>query len=189
MATARKLTDDGLPTGLNVDEFLAWTKDQPGRFELHDGAVIAMSPERVGHASMKGRVYRALYDAVRAAKLSCHVLPDGVAVHISDRKWYEPDALVYRGPAAPADDIKIDAPIIVVEVVSPSSVKLDTQLKLTGYYAVESIQHYLIVLIEEQRVIHHQRQSDETILTRLLSAGPLRLDPPGIEVDITELFN
>ncbi len=187
MATARKLTDDGFPTGLTVDEFLAWCKDRPGRYELHEGAVIAMSPERVGHAATKFAVQRALYDAVQAAKLPCHVLPDGVAVHVSDRKWYEPDALVYCGPEAPADDLKIDAPIIVVEVVSPSSVNLDTQLKLTGYFGVASVQHYVIVLIEEQRLIHHQRQGDDTILTRLLSAGPLRLDPPGIEIDVNSL--
>ena len=188
MATARKLTDDGLPTGLTVDEFLAWCKDQSGRYELHDGAVIAMSPERVGHAATKGRIFIALSEAVRAAKLPCHVLPDGVAVHISDRKWYEPDALVYCGDEAAADDIKIDAPIVVVEVVSPSSAKLDTQLKLTGYFAVESIQHYVILLIEEKRLIHHQRQGDDTILTRLISAGSLRLEPPGIEINVAELF-
>ncbi len=188
MATARKLTDDGLPSGINVDEFLIWYKEQPGRYELHDGTVYAMSPERVGHASTKFAVQRALFDAVKRADLPCHVLPDGIAVHVSDRKWYEPDALVYCGPEVANDDIKIANPMIIVEVASPSTMRLDKSDKLIGYFAVESVQHYLIIHIGEARIIHHQRQGDGTILTRLLSSGPLRLDPPGIEIDVTELF-
>jgi Uma2 family endonuclease len=120
--------------------------------------------------------------------LPCHMVPDGVAVHVSDRKWYEPDAQVYCGPKANDEAIKIDNPIIIVEVVSPSSTRLDKSEKLIGYFAVESVQHYLIVLIDPARIIHHQRQSDGNILTRLISTGPLRLDPPGIEIDVAKLF-
>ena len=35
---------------MNVDEFLAWAEDRPGRFELVDGEVFAMSPEQIGRA-------------------------------------------------------------------------------------------------------------------------------------------
>ena len=45
---------------MNVDEFLAWAVDQPGRYELFRGEVYAMSPETAGHADTKGslRNYR-----------------------------------------------------------------------------------------------------------------------------------
>jgi Uma2 family endonuclease len=189
MATARKLTDDGFPTGLNVDEFLVWYEQQSGRYELHDGDVFAMAPARVRHASAKARLFTLLNDAVRRANLPCHTLPDGIAVHVSDTKWYEPDALVYCGPEAPGDDISIANPVIVVEVASPSTARLDETAKLSGYFLVPSVQHYLIVYPGRPPLVHHQRQADGTILTRLLSTGPLRLDPPGIEIDVTELFN
>jgi Uma2 family endonuclease len=187
MTTARKLPDGGLPRGLTVDQFVAWYKEQPGRYELHDGDVYAMSPARVRHSVMKGRAYTALTDAVQRAGVPCHVMPDGIAVHVSDRKWYEPDALVYCGPEAPDDDISIANPVIVVEVASPSTVRLDETAKLSGYFDVPSVQHYLIVY-PDKPVVHHQRQADGTILTRLLSTGPLRLDPPGLDLDVESLL-
>lgn len=189
MATAAKKRDGALPTGLDVDAFLAWVKDHPGRYELHDGEVFAMSPARVLHGVKKFAMQRALLSAVREARLSCHVMPDGIAVHVSDQKWYEPDALVYCGPEAPGDDIKIDDPIIVVEVASPSTGNLDATHKLVGYFSVLSVQHYVIVNPATKLLVHHKRQDDGTILTRIITAGPLQLDPPGLTVDLTEILS
>jgi hypothetical protein len=38
---------------MNVDEYLVWAGEQSGRYELLDGAVVAMSPEGAGHAEKK----------------------------------------------------------------------------------------------------------------------------------------
>jgi len=46
----------------------------------------------------------------------------------------------------------------------------------------------LIVDPERLPVIHHQRQNDGTILTRLISEGAVRFDPPGIEIAIGQLL-
>ena len=190
MGTARKLPDGpGLPTGLDVAAFLDWVQRNPGRFELHDGEIFAMSPARVRHGVKKFAIQRALLDGVRNAGLPCHIMPDGIAVHVSDKKWYEPDALVYCGPEAPGDDIKIDNPLIIVEVASPSTGGLDASDKLLGYFSVPSVQHYIIVSPADKRLIHHKRQNDETILTSIISAGPLHLDPPGLSVDLTEILS
>ena len=54
------------PGRMTVDEFLAWAMAQPeGRFELVDGKVVAMAPERVAHARLKSEVWLALRDAIR----------------------------------------------------------------------------------------------------------------------------
>ena len=37
-------------------------------------------------------------------------------------------------------------------------------------------------------VVHHRRRGDGSIDTQLLSAGPLKLDPPGITVTVEELY-
>lgn len=47
--------------------------------------------------------------------------------------------------------------------------------------------HYLIFGPEHPVVIHHGRQADGAILTRVLREGVLRLDPPGLEIDIGAL--
>lgn len=188
VATVRK-TDGELPSDLTVAEFLAWAKDRAGRFELHDGQVVAMAPERVGNVVVKGRIFRALGDAIARAKLPCHALPDGAAVRVSDKKWYESDALVYCGATAPVDDLEITNPIVVVEVVSPSTVQVDETSKLIGYFSIPSIEHYLIIYPEGLPLVHHRRQADGTILTSLVSGGKIKLDPPGVEFDVGEIHS
>lgn len=180
---------DRLPRGLDVDQFLDWYEQQPGRYELHNGEVFAMSPQRNWHATTKGSIYVALRAAIASAGLPCHAMPDGVAVHVSGDKWYEPDALVYCGPPAPGNDIKIDHPVVIVEVASPSTVNLDETSKLVGYFSLASVHHYIIVYPRDKRLVHHQRQVDGTILTRIVTAGPLRLDPPSLSVDLTEVLS
>ena len=55
---------------MTVDEFLPWAEAQErGRYELHEGEVIAVSPERAVHWKTKGAVFIALRDAIRAAAL------------------------------------------------------------------------------------------------------------------------
>ena len=54
---------------MTVTEFLAWAEKQPkGRYELVDGQVIAMSPERNRHALVKFNVAGALKAAVMRAR-------------------------------------------------------------------------------------------------------------------------
>src|ERR1700733_14249206 len=50
------------------------------RFERIEGRVVVMAPERVGHARLKGRMYRALSAAVEVARLPCEVLVDGPTI-------------------------------------------------------------------------------------------------------------
>jgi Uma2 family endonuclease len=172
-----------LPNQMTVDEFLPWAEAQErGRYELHDGEVIAMSPERAVHWKVKFNVAIALRNAIAAAGLKCHAVPDGATVRISPRTAFEPDALVYCGEEVPSDSLEVPNPVIVVEVLSPGTQMTDMRDKLRGYFTVASVHHYLIVDPEKQVVIHHARGAGDALQTRLVSAGQLRLDPPGIDV-------
>ena len=106
---------------MSVDQFLAWAEGQPGRYELADGMVHAMAPETAGHAERKAAVYSALSAGIRARGLNCHALPDGMTVRIDEITAYEPDALVYCGGKISPSSIQVPNPLIVVEVLSPST--------------------------------------------------------------------
>ena len=174
---------------MTVDEFLPWAEAQErGRYELHEGEVIAMSPERAGHWKTKGAVFIALRDAIRAAGLKCHAVPDGATVRISQGTAFEPDALLYCGDEVARDSLEVPNPVIVVEVLSPGTQMTDMRDKLRGYFTVASIHHYLIVDPEKQMAIHHARGQGDALQTRLVSAGELRLDPPGLTVTLASFF-
>jgi Uma2 family endonuclease len=175
-------------TQMTVDEYLAWAEEHPGRYELLEGSVVAMSPEGAGHAEKKAAVHAALLAGVRARHLACYVLPDGMTVRIDDRTAYEPDALVYCGAKLASSAVEVPNPIIVVEVLSPSTRRVDLSAKLADYFRLPSIAHYLIVDPGQRRVIHHMRAGDNTILTRIVSDGIVTLDPPGIAIEIKDIY-
>jgi Uma2 family endonuclease len=174
---------------MTTTEFLAWadTQDQ-GRFELFQGEIIAVAPERVGHAQSKANTWRALDDAIKAAGLPCQAFVDALGVEISAETTYNPDALVNCGSPLPADVMLAANPVIVVEVLSPSTRHIDKSTKLADYFTVASLHHYLIVDLKKRHVLHYQRQSDGGLLVRIINDGLIKLDPPGISVAVADLF-
>jgi Uma2 family endonuclease len=129
-----------------------------------------------------------LWEAIRLKGLPCRVYPDGMTIRIDARVTYEPDASVTCGPRTPPDAIEIHDPVVVVEVLSPSTAAVDHGRKLSGYFSLASVQHYLILDPERRVVIHHKRGASEAIETRVLTGGVARLDPPGFEVGVEALF-
>ncbi len=174
-------------TRMSVDEYLAWSEDNPGRYELVQGEVFAMAAERARHANTRVAVFDALRSGLRAAGIPCRAMPDGMTVRIDARTAYEPDALVYCGPRIDPDAVEVRNPVIVVEVASPSTRRTDAGEKLTGYFRVPSIQHYLMVDPDRRTVIHHRRAEDG-IETAFLQDGTLILDPPGLELSVPSVF-
>jgi Uma2 family endonuclease len=173
---------------MTVDEYLAWAVGRPGRYELFRGEVFAMSPETVGHLRAKGAVFSALGAGIRQRGLSCQVLPDGATIRIDDHTAYEPDALVYCGQEHPSSAIEVPNPVIVVEVLSPSTQRIDVSTKLAGYFRLPSVAHYLIVDLTQRLVVHHARGGGDTIITRIVTDGRIALDPPGLELAVSEIF-
>jgi Uma2 family endonuclease len=176
---------------MNVDEFLAWSERQSAenRYELVDGEVVPMSPERYRHSLVKFEAARTLDAAVKAAGVPCRVLPDGPGVVINDRTTRVPDASVrYRGRAKPNPESTVLAtPLIVLEVVSPSTERDDLGDKLVEYLSVPSIHHYLIVLPMKRAVAHHKRNDQGEWSIYIRQDGDIVLDPPGIKVAVADL--
>lgn len=174
---------------MTVDEFLVWGEAQEsGRYELQDGEVVAMSPERAAHLETKANVWLGLREAIKKANLNCYAIPDGALVRISANTAFEPDALVYCGEKRAPHDIEFPNPIIVVEVLSPGTSLRDLRDKLRGYFTVPSVHHYLIVDTDKPMIIHHARAEGDALTTRILTEGSLRLDPPGLELAVAEIF-
>ncbi len=167
---------------MTADAFIAWAMEQPEgkRYELVAGEIVAMAPERSIHALTKFRIARRLAEAVEAAGLPCTVYTDGMAVAVDDHTIYEPDAMARCGDDLPDDALTVSDPVIVVEVLSPSTSAVDTGNKFSDYFRLASVRHYLLVRPDKRVVVHHERDAAGAIATRIIHDGTLRLDPPGI---------
>ena len=126
---------------------------------------------------------------IRKRGLPCYVLPDGPTVRVDETTAYEPDALVYCGQKVAPTALEIPNPVIIVEVLSPSSKRIDVSLKLAGYFLLPSVAHYLIVDPTQPSIIHHARGSGDTILTRIVTDGTITLDPPGLELAVADIYS
>ena len=167
---------------MNADEFLAWAMEQPegAHYELVAGQVVAMAPERAMHGMVKARLARFIGNAIDAAGLPCETYIDSMAVRVNADTIYEPDVMVRCGMSLDRNAIEVTDPIIVVEVLSPSSSKRDTGSKLADYLSIPSVRHYLIVSTDTPVIIHHRRDETGAIATTILRDGAVHLDPPGI---------
>ena len=174
---------------LSSDEFIDWAlRQQSGRYELVAGRVVAMAPERARHNLAKAQVWLALSRAVKDAGLPCTVFTDGMTVVIDKYHAREPGAAIQCSHEISPDALTLHAPVVVVEVVSPSSERDDTGDKLVEYFSVASIRHYLIVNPEKRVVVHH-RGDNEDIRTRIVGEhGELQIDPPGFVVAVRDLL-
>ena len=118
----------------------------------------------------------------------CEAFIDGRRSRSTQRTIFEPDGSVVCGPRRPGRHDPRNDPVIVVEVLSPSTAAIDHGRKLSGYFSLPSVEHYLILDAERRVVIHHKRGQGDAIETRVLTAGAARLDPPGFDVAVEALF-
>ncbi len=169
-------------------EFRQWAENQTRRHERIAGKPVAMARQCALHARLKARVWRTLDRAIRDAGLDCEAFGDGITIEIGEDTDYEPDAMVNAGASLDSDAFAADNPVIVVEVLSLSPQSIDSNDKLADYFRVPSIQHYLIVRARRREIIHYQRTGPD-ILSRPVNLGSLRLDPPGISIDIADIYD
>lgn len=167
---------------MDADTFIAWAMEQPEteHYELHDGEIVSMSPERSLHGLIKGTIYRRIGNALEQGGLPCWAYIDSMAVTVGEKTVFEPDIVVRCGERLPDDAVTLTDPLIAIEVLSPSTRVRDLTIKLEGYFSVATLRHYLIVDPETRRVVHHARTDADRFSTMILGDQPITLDPPGI---------
>src|SRR5262249_48958972 len=124
---------------MTVDEFLRWADGQEGRWELRDGVPVCMSPERVIHGDTKLSAGNALREAIKKASIPCQAHIDSLAVRVDAYKTFQPDVLINCGERLPPDTIEAPNPVVVVEILSPSTRAVDLGLKVRRYFELPSI--------------------------------------------------
>ena len=175
-------------TRMTREDYRAWAAAQPsGRFERIAGIVVAMAPERAAHNLRKGSARDALRRAVRQANLPCQVFGDGMTIEVGESD-YEPDAVLRCGERLAADAVAIPDPLVIIEVLSPSTSGIDRGLKLRDYFTVSSLQHYLIIWSDTPRIIRHSRAPASGISTEIFTTGELSLDPPGLTLTVDDFY-
>ena len=168
-------------------EFFDWAEAQNERYEFDGFQPVAMTCGCGNHARIAGNIAFEVRRHLGAGN-PCEVLPSDAGVQtIGDAMRY-PDVLVTCS-AFDGRTRLVPQPVIVFEVVSPSSIREDRILKPAEYSAVASIKRYVIV---EQSVIGLTilwRSDDEPWHFQTLKAGDTLLLPEiGVEVPVDSFY-
>ena len=171
---------------MSVDEFLRWADSQQGdrRYELLDGEIVAQASPLYRH----GRIIRGMQAALEASLSdTCEVLTNS-SIEIDEFTVPEPDLVVFCGDL-PGDDERTEGkPVIVVEVLSPSTAKIDMGLKRDAYQRIPAFEHYLVVHPVERFVLIHSAgpERDWSIVRSVRE--DFALDPPGVTIPFEPIF-
>ena len=148
MALARQFIE---PSHYTEAQYLAWEETAVEKSEYVDGEIRAMSGGSVPHASIPINIGGELRTALRGR--SCRVLSSDMNVWAAGALYY-PDLSVVCGPITYRNGNKhiITNPIVVVEVLSPSTEPKDRGEKFIRYQQIETLRSYLLVSQTEPRV-------------------------------------
>jgi Uma2 family endonuclease len=173
---------------MTVEEFAVWAEMHPEKhWELFDGVPQMQQSQSWGRADTKGHIYVALLRAVAEAQLNHSVGGDGVVVKVGHGTAFQPDVVVFARQMGKTN-IVTPEPVIVAEVLSPSTERRDLTVKLAGYFDVPSIEHYVIADWEDRELIHYRREGRGISRPVILREGVLSFDPPGIAIALADVF-
>lgn len=148
------------PHRMSVEEWRFLERSShDAKHEYIDGHVYAMSGGSLSHGRIGSNAVRALEDALAEAGRPCYVYNSDVATRLSAKRYTYPDASVTCDERdRPArDKMEIEAPRLIVEVLSDSTEAYDRGRKLSYYRACPSIQEYVLVATKYQSVeVYHR---------------------------------
>lgn len=133
------------------------------RAELIDGQMYMMASPSLNHQEILMWLSVEIYNFIRAHKGSCKVLPApfGVFIKKDDRNYFEPDISVICDPDKLDQKGCHGAPDWVIEIVSPSSRRMDYMRKLPVYQKA-GVREYWIVDYDKQIIsVHLLQETDE----------------------------
>lgn len=173
---------------MTAEEFAVWAEKRPEKhWELFDGVPQMQQAQSWGHARHVYRIARVVEDAIQASGLALSFGIEGIVVKAGPNTAFEPDVVVFSGLMSDHDVI-VPEPLIVFEVLSPSTERKDLTVKLAGYFQVPSIEHYVIADWEARELIHYRREGAGIARPVILREGELRLVPPGIGIALSNVF-
>ena len=175
---------------LTEDEYLRLERQADAKSEFRDGRMFAMAGGSLNHSLLANRI-GAILD--RQAPPGCRVFNADLRIHIALTKTYTyADCSVVCGEPQFSSDQQDNVlnPLLIVEVLSPSSESYDRGKKFELYRTIAGFREYLIVHQDRRRVEHYSRQDDGSWLLRKYSGAgaSLAISRLGVHVSLSDLY-
>jgi Uma2 family endonuclease len=161
-----------------IEEYIELDKNSEERYEYFNGEVFAMAGGSPDHARISGNIYSTIQQRLRGR--NCEAFNSEMRIKVPDALPFRyPDASVVCGEPIFEEILgqqMLVNPVLIVEVLSPSTAAYDLVEKFTAYQSIETFREYLVISQERPHVIQHLRQGHRRWL---------RIETEGLESELT----
>lgn len=173
---------------MTLDEFLRWDDGTDTRYELIGGFPLAMAPPAPAHGIIAARIVARLEEALRRRR-PCRALVEAGILH-PDRAdtFFVADIATTCAPYEPGSQ-SVDAPLLLIEVLSPSTERHDRRIKLPAYQRIGSLQEIVLIDSDMPFAELYRRQWDIWTVQSIQGIDSLLpFASIGVEIAMAELY-
>ncbi len=146
---------------MTTEQYFALEEQAESKHEYYRGAVYAMTGGTARHNLIVANVIALLHGQLRGTP--CRVFPSDLRLKIEQTGLYTyPDISVICGAIYFSDGRQdtVTNPILLIEVLSPSTENYDRGKKFEQYRTIETLQEYIVIAQDRVHVEHYIRQDD-----------------------------
>jgi len=178
------------PSGMTIQEYLAWEREQTERHEYFSGEVFLQAGGTRRHSLISTNVATIIGGMLKSEECEAH--GSDMRVHVEATGYHAyPDVLVVCPPVQGNSDDVISNPILLVEVLSPSTADFDRGGKFGHYRQIPALKEYLVLWQDEARVEQHTRTPDGLWLLREIAGveSTVHLESIGKSLSLTDVYD
>ena len=172
---------------MTLAEYMAWEEQQPGRNEFCRGDIYVMTGVRMENAIVTANLARHVGNHLSGTPR--RVFIEAMKVQIADDMVLYPDVFVACGPFKPGVLVVTD-PVLIVEVLSPSTQAYDRSQKFALYRRLPALQEYALIDPETRRV-EVSRSNDDGYwnLIDMSDDAAVHLESIQCRIEMADLFD
>jgi Uma2 family endonuclease len=170
---------------MTLETFLDWERRQEARFEFDGVGPVAMNGGTWAHWVIQSNLMNLLMNGLKGQK--CRPCGAGMKVRTVKGRIRYPDAFVVCSPVKPDADI-VDDPVIVFEILSPSTASVDLFDKNHEYRETPSVQRYVILEQAGPGATVFSRQGDDWVGALQIGDTTLELPEIGLSLPLMTLY-
>ena len=173
---------------VGVDDYLAGEELADIRHEYIGGEVYAMAGGSEEHGLILGNIFAALHAPVRGGRCRAFVNDMKLRLRLREEEvFYYPDLLVTCDPRDTERHFKRH-PQILIEVLSPTTERIDRREKLWSYIQIETLQEYVLVSQEKREVTLYRRANNWSPEVLKSPADVLALDSLKVNLPLAAIY-
>ena len=172
---------------MTVEEYFVWEEMQVDRHEYWDGEVVAMAGTTKNHH----RVARNFSNQLNASfqESNCEAFAGDLRVRVEPRrKYFYPDVVVSCDDRED-EELYINYPCLIVEVLSPTTESIDRGIKFAKYRQILSLKEYVLVQVSQPGVEVYQRgDAGKWIYSAYGMDDRILLESVNVELSVADLY-